>query len=113
MAIKKIYQYRYYGAGSAKNCPEELAPTDLISGDFLDMTKTPIIQLGIQSFPGAQIYLNGGSDPIILGASGIYELELSAVAEVSAIRLSKETVDILDGSPSAYLLIDIMYEGEE
>ena len=38
---------------------------------------SPIIHLGIQTLPGTKIYLNGFYDaPIIIGATGIYELDL-------------------------------------
>jgi hypothetical protein len=36
----------------------------------------PIVQLGIQSVPGTKFYLNGSNNPIIIGNTGIYELDL-------------------------------------
>jgi hypothetical protein len=37
----------------------------------------PIVHLGIQTLPGTKVYLNSNMDaPVIIGATGIYELDL-------------------------------------
>lgn len=111
--MKKIYQYRYYGENNSKNQPANINYNALVGGSFLDTNKIPIVQLGIQSIPGGAFYINGSNEPVILGSTGIYELELGAEAEITAIKVLPSTVHLINDNPSAYLLIDIMYEAED
>ena len=116
--MKKIYQYRYYGEDNDNNTTKydtgaKIGYSDLVSGTFLDPNKTPIVQLGIQSVPGGEFLINGSGDSIILGSTGIYELELGAEAEITSIKVMPATVKLVNDNANAYLLIDIMYEAED
>ena len=73
---KKVKQFRYYNNTSSNNYPSNIVNyRSLISGTaFSDFI--PIYQLGIQSLPGTKFYLNGATNPIIIGNTGIYELDL-------------------------------------
>ena len=78
--------------------------------------KTPIYQLGIQALPGTKFFLNGGIDPIIVGATGIYELDLQDKASISALRFdvkSMKTIEKAGEAGNGFLIVDIVYEGEE
>jgi hypothetical protein len=35
----------------------------------------PIYQLGVQSLPGTKMYINENSEPVIIGHTGIYEID--------------------------------------
>lgn len=110
--MRKAYQYRYI-----KNnmYPEDIVPAQLVTGSaFAD--KTPIYQLGIQSFPGTKFYLNGGTDPIIIGTTGIYELDLQEKATITALRFASDSIKIITNAlenAGGFLIVDIVYEGEE
>jgi hypothetical protein len=72
---KKIKQFRYYGNNNQKNAPNTLTNRSLVSGSFLS-NYIPILQLGIQSLPGTEFYLNGSEYSIKIGTTGIYELDV-------------------------------------
>jgi hypothetical protein len=73
----------------------------------------PILQLGIQTVPGTYFYLNGGLDPIIIGSTGIYELDLNGEVEISKLEIDKDSLTRINEMQNGYLIIDIIYEDEE
>lgn len=108
---KQIYQYRYYPKLDTRNQPEDLNEINLVNGTiFAD--KMPIIQLGIQTLPGVQFYLNGSTNPITIGTTGIYELDMSTEAIITSLRFDYESIQLIKGSQTAYLIIDIVW-GED
>ena len=125
--IKKVVQLRYFGDQNSNfnshdqniiyhqldgNSPNGLTITDLVSGEIFS-NYTPIIQLGIQSMPGTKFNLNANLDPVIIGASGIYELDLtdSSVA-LTSITFEKDSLELINKNPDGYLIIDIVYQEE-
>lgn len=113
---KKVKQFRYYNDGNEKNYPQGLAMRHLISGSAFTSVATnciPIIQLGIQSIPGTKFYLNNSYNPVIIGNTGIYELDLNGLAEVTALQFDQKTLQAIHSNNNAYLIIDIIYEDGE
>ena len=124
--VKKVKQFRFFGdANSAFNSlndngvlsqldtnePATLTSSQLISGDRIFGDYYPIIQLGIQGIPGSKFYLNGNLDPIFLGASGIFELDLTnSSTTITALNFDKEATELVNANPDGYLIIDIVYE---
>lgn len=109
----KIIQYRYYGEGNDNNT-EGITRAVLISGAaFSD--STPIVQLGVQTMPGTMFYVNKSPEPIIVGSTGIYELDVSTGTYITDLRFDYESIDSInaDGTGTNYLLVDIVYEVEE
>lgn len=108
---KQIYQYRYYPKLDTRNQPTDLNEINLVNGTiFAD--KMPITQLGIQTLPGVQFYLNGSTNPITIGTTGIYELDMSTEAIITSLRFDYESIQLIKGSQTAYLIIDIVW-GED
>ena len=123
--VKKVKQFRFFGDTNTgfntlndggvlsqidKNEPESLTSNDLISGRIFE-NYYPIIQLGIQGIPGTKFYLNTNIDPVFLGASGIYELELiDTSTSIIDLRFDIETLKLVNSSPNGYLIIDIIYQ---
>ena len=108
---KQIYQYRYYPKLDTRNQPTDLNETNLVNGTiFAD--NMPITQLGIQTLPGVQFYLNGSTNPITIGTTGIYELDMSTEAIITSLRFDYESIQLIKGSQTAYLIIDIVW-GED
>lgn len=108
---KQIYQYRYYPKLDTKNQPSELNEKGLVSGSiFAD--RMPITQLGIQTLPGVQFYLNGSTNPITIGTTGIYELDMKTEAIITSLRFDYDSIRLINGSQTAYLIIDIVW-GED
>ena len=109
--MKRVKQFRYYSATDSRNQPAGLSKALLVSGSpFSEYT---IIQLGIQSIPGTQFKLNGSSNPIIIGSTGIYELDLEGLAEITALSFDSKSIDIINEAPSGSLIIDIIYDDGE
>ena len=109
---KKIKQFRYYANNSDNNYPKSLKHNQLISGSVFS-SYMPIIQLGIQSIPGTKFYLNGSNNPIIIGNTGIYELDLEGLSQINSLQFDANSVIFINSNQSAYLIIDIIYEKEE
>ena len=111
---KHVKQFRYYGETdkNTKNYPKKLSVRQLVSGSaFSDFM--PIIQLGIQGLPGTKFFLNNANNPVIIGNTGIYELELEGLSEIIALTFEKKSIDMIDKNSNAYLIVDIIYEDGE
>lgn len=109
---KKITQFRYYGDGDERNQPSEGTLATYEDGSvFSDVF--PISQLGIQSLPGTKFYLNGNINPLIIGASGIYDLDIKDGSRVTDLSFSPKSLQrVSETNTNGYLLVDIIY-GEE
>ena len=120
----KIKQFRYYNDTNnlGKNSPSVIT----IDGADVDVSYAhyvsgavfgecfPVLQFGIQSLPGTKFYLNNGNDPIIVGSTGIYELDLEGQTEITQIQIDGGSMKTINDNDSAYLIIDIIYDnGEE
>ncbi len=127
MAKKRVAQFRFFGDANSTfnsfdetaiyhqmddNQPNSLTAADLASGEvFTDYT--PIIQLGIQSLPGLKFNLNTNLDPIVVGASGMYELDLSdSSAVLTSLTFEIDSLNLINENPDGYLIIDIVYQGD-
>ena len=115
---KIVKQYRYYGNDNNLNHPKDTINLDsLESGQIFVLesdVSAPIIGLGIQTIPGIKFRLNGdeGGEPIVIGASGIYELEIQNNYEIKMLQFEEEPLNQLINTRNnnAYLIIDIIYE---
>ena len=91
---RKVMQFRYYDDSSLDNQPNRVSgisgaitKAKLTSGSIFS-AYLPITQLGIQTVPGTKFYLNNADNPIIIGATGIYELDLEGLSEITAISVA-------------------------
>ena len=116
----KIKQFRYYNDTNnlGKNSPSvvtidgadtNVSYTHYVSGVVFGEC-FPILQFGIQSLPGTKFYLNNGNDPIIIGSTGIYELDLEGQTEITQIQMDGGSMKTINDNDSAYLIIDIIYD---
>lgn len=104
---KKIMQFRYYNEGSAKNQPKAINKAKLISGSIFS-NYLPITQLGIQALPGTKFYLNNSTSPIIIGQTGIYELDLEGLSEITNISFEGMSIEAINTNQNAYLIVDVI-----
>lgn len=105
--MKQIKQFRYYGNGSNDNEPQGMLKTVLTSGKLFD--KIAVSQLGIQGRPNTCFYLNESAYPIILGETGIYELDLQDRGTITSITFASHTLDKYEFTGDR-LLIDVVFE---
>jgi hypothetical protein len=95
-----------------KNSPKNIKANALINGSAFNRY-LPIYHLGIQTLPGTQFYVNGGNNSIIIGNTGIYELDLEGLSEITALKFTKESITAIENTDGAYIIIDIIYEDME
>ena len=112
---RNIKQYRYYKESDPdKNQPASLVKAALIDGSvFENPSCFPIVQLGIQALPGTKFYLNNSIEPIVIGYTGIYELDLDNQAEIIKLTFNKTSMDLIDENPNGYLIVDVLYEDNQ
>lgn len=111
---KQVKQFRYYSednTGIVSNYPSNINKKGLVSGENFT-NYMPISKLGIQSVPGTKFYLNNSSSPIIVGHTGIFELDLNEQTEIIALQFDSKSIQFINDNINAYLIVDIIYEGE-
>ena len=122
---KRIKQYRYYNEandGVTKNQPSKVQDE---SGEMQDTSYKhyvsglvfgsyfPVLQLGIQALPGTKFYLNNAVDPIVIGLTGIWEVDLDGQTEITAIQIDNQSIQNIANNPNAYQIIDVIYDDGE
>lgn len=105
--MKQIKQYRYYGNNNSNTYPKDLSDSQLTFGNIFD--GIAVSQLGIQGRPNTGFYLNDSIYPIILGETGIYEIDLQDRGVITSISfINDETFKKY--SAGDRLLIDVVFE---
>ncbi len=107
-----IKQFRYYNEDSGNNQPSNMVHRNLVSGSIFS-GYLPIVQLGIQSLPGTKFYLNNSKEPVIIGNTGIYELDLQGKTEITSLSFDGKSISAINTNNNSYLIIDIIYEKPE
>lgn len=137
--MKRIAQFRFRGGTVGpdgvwyyheNNYPANLDRDTLVFGNIFQKLG-PVSHLGIQAPPGTRFFLNHSAFPIMVGDTGIYELNLEGIGRINAIQFHKDDLDIMyrllttangkevqkdsDGNAlwdaADKILIDIVYEG--
>lgn len=107
---RKIMQIRYYNDND--KYPETITKSALRSGEAFKNYK-PIKQLGIQTMPGVKFYLNGSVDPVIVGSTGIFELNVENLTEITSLSFDLASLNTINSNNTAYLIVDLLYEKED
>lgn len=79
-----------------------------VSGDILQ-DFYPLKAIGIQTIPGAKIYINNNDNYVVIGSTGIYELE-NIGENIVSIKLDRETLNLIKGNLNTFLIYDFLYE---
>ena len=108
---KHIMQFRYYNDEQGNNNqPEDLNAESLNKGTIF-AKYLPFTQLGIQALPGTRFFLNDNIEgPVIIGSTGIYELELEGISKISNLKFDSKSLKLIADNPNAFLIIDVIYE---
>ena len=114
---RAVHQFRFYknSENEDRNEPSGAAFTAVSGAKGFangDVFKEyyPFYQLGIQTLPGVMIYLNGSEDPVIIGSTGIYELDVSDGAAITMLAFDAASLKMIDESGTGYLIVDILYD---
>lgn len=110
---KYVNQVRYYGDANSKNSSGDVNIRSLQSGSIFHST-LPIVQLGIQTLPGMKVYINNHTNPVVVGQTGIYELNIDGISYITDLRFDGQTLTTINNKTNnAYLIIDYIYEKED
>ena len=108
----RMAQFRYYKENNANNFPDSSYTFFCTEASFSNYK--PIHQFGIQTLPGTKIYLNQSHNPIIIGSTGIFEIDCdNTTAILNSFRIAEESMITIRDNPGGYLIIDIVYGEEE
>jgi hypothetical protein len=117
----RVKQFRYYNDESSttdRNQPSRyegntpITYAHYVNGDVFG-TCYPILQLGIQALPGTKFYLNDSAEPIIIGQTGIYELDLTNGIQITQLQIDARSITSIRDNQNAYLIVDILYDDGE
>lgn len=114
--VKRIMQFRYYGANDKRNYPSDYTTENWTTNV---LSKCGVVShLGIQCEPGVVFYLNDGNNPIAMGSTGIYELDLEGIGRITNLRFDEGMLTSTyptneDSSDSKRVLVDVVYDGLE
>lgn len=127
--IREIKQFKYNSADKDKwKSGIEFYPDSYISKTEKDFNEVinkandnalandwHILQLGIQTFPGAIFYLNGVSlnNAIRVGSTGIFEISVTNQMRISKLQFDERSLSTLDSNPTTALIVDMLIEREE
>lgn len=110
--MAKMTQFRYYGQNNPNNSPFASWQNYCVGESF--QSYSPIHQFGIQTLPGTKIFLNQSLNPIIIGATGIYEINCdTTTASITSFRVEQSSMQTINNLPNGYLVIDLVYGEEE
>ena len=114
--MAKIEQLRYYSSNSSNtshNWPQEYSYQNYCVNESF-AKYNPIRQFGIQTIPGTKIYLNASQNPIVIGGTGIFEIDCqNTTANITTFRVAEESMKTIDQLENGYLIIDIVWGNEE
>ena len=114
---RAVHQFRFYknNANEERNEPSGVefinagGATGFANGEVFK-EYYPFYQLGIQTLPGTMIYLNGSEDPVIIGSTGIYELDSSDGVEIFTLQISGASLSQINDAADGYIIIDVLYD---
>lgn len=104
---KQVKQFRFYSEGNPKN--SEGINMDMLVNNNIFQNCSEISQIGIQSLPGTEFYLNDSLYSIVIGNTGIYELNVNGITDITNIYFEPKSIKAINDSETAYLIIDIIY----
>lgn len=115
--MKEIAQFRYYNSAGNKNYPADIKASTWYQGNIFQGCGV-ISHLGIQGYPGVRFYLNGSKSAIMIGETGIYEINLENLGRIYSIQFIKEDLEKFydtvnqeeDINKNRILIVDIIYE---
>jgi hypothetical protein len=107
-----VKQYRFYNEGDrTRNQPSTINIENLVNGKVFESPSCyPILQLGIQALPGTKFYLNSSIEPVVVGFTGIYELDLENQAEIVKLNFNDKSIQTINDNANGYLIVDVLYD---
>ena len=113
--MKQIKQFVYYGLNDSRNTPQGSEFSNPWIYNLFSQYRQ-ISHLGIQGEPGVLFCINGSKDEdaIMMGNTGIYEIDLDGVGYISSLRFLEGELKRFypeGSSGERRLIVDFIYEG--
>lgn len=105
--VQNFKQVIYNCANSAKNFPNTLTAASLIDGSAFEGYS--IIQLGVRALPGTKFYINGNKSPVIVGFTGLFDIDLSNGGSIETLAFDPDSIQEIEKRDTAYLVVDMAY----
>ena len=106
--MKKFQQIIYCNADSEENSSgvtaEKLRTGEMFRGRTFS-------QLGIQAPPGTKFYVNGGANPVIIGYTGLFQIDLTTGCAITDLRFDEKSIAFIEQNDGLYLIVDMAFEG--
>ena len=67
----------------------------------------PLSQLGVRALPGTKFYVNGNENPVIIGFTGMFEMDLDSAA-INSLSFDIDSLRRIERDDSAYLVVDML-----
>lgn len=119
---KVVGQVRFYGEKDPRNFPKDLTLIEVQTGRCFT-NYYPIVQLGVQTLPGTKMYLNKDSQPVIVGVTGVYELNIDGLSYINSLCFDRTSLQLIDnkdkdGNPitpnsAKYLIVDFISDQQD
>lgn len=107
--MQKFQQIIYCNENSDQNFPTGISKDDLVSGRIFQ--GRTFSQLGIQAPPGTKFYVNSGANPVIIGYTGLFQIDLTTGCSITDLRFDRNSINFIESNDGLYLIIDMAYEG--
>ena len=106
---KRIKQFRFFSeTDKTHNTPNTTYQT-LVSGNVFSSV-LPILQIGIQALPGTKFYVNSSTSPVIIGVTGVYELNLGDNTQITSLSFDGNSLKAITNCSTGGLIIDVTYD---
>ena len=95
---------------STHNQPVGLTAESVINGAIFS-GYMPIVQLGVRGLPGTKFYINGNHNPVVIGFTGLFEIDLTNKGTINSLTFDESSIAEIQRNDSAYLVVDMAYAG--
>lgn len=107
-----FYQITWGGDYNTVNVPADITREQLVNGTAFEPFY-PITRLGIQAVPGTRFFINNDVYPLMIGPSGIWEIDASAGTLIRSLQLDNSSIDLnITAQSVPAIIIDMMYMGQ-
>lgn len=107
---KRVSQIRWFGEDDPRNYPANITLEKLRYGTAFPRTY-PVTRFSVQTLPGTKIFINSSLLPIVIGTTGIYELDVEGLSNISSIQFDNTSLQVI-AKAGKTIIIDYVYETE-
>ena len=108
--MQRFQQIVYYNdTHPENNFPANIVASDLTEGRMFE--GRTFSQLGIQAPPGTKFYVNNGANPVIVGYTGLFQIDLTTGCSITNLHFAPDSLQFINDNDNLYLIVDMAFEG--